>query len=162
MSGPVVVGTDGTVRSDAALRFAAREALLRGSELIVVFSYVGPIDPDVDDFETPKSVQIRRHEPEAVGALVRALDLPRSALPAHRVVCDDLEASALLVRASIGTGAELIVIGQHYRHLLDRLVHGPSRASKLARRSHVPVVVVPEPDPAAGSLDAGHAAAAGH
>jgi nucleotide-binding universal stress UspA family protein len=114
MSGPVVVGTDGTIHSD-----------------------------------------------EALGALVRALDLPRSALPPHRIVCDDLEASALLIHAAIGTGAELIVIGQHHRHLLDRLVHAPSRASKLAWRSHAPVVVVPEPDPANDALDAGHAAAAG-
>lgn len=159
MSGPVVVGTDGTVHSDEALRFAAHEAQLRGSELIVVLGYVGPIDPDVDDFETPKSVQIRRHEPEATRALIRALCVPAAALPPHRIVCDDFEPSALLLRASAGVGAELIVIGQHHRHLLDRLVHGPSRASKLARRSHVPVVVVPEPDPASGDLGENQAAA---
>lgn len=151
MSGPVVVGTDGTVRSDGALRFAAREAQLRGSPLIVVLGYIGPIDPDADDFETSKSVQVRRHEPEAIGAMVRALDVPRSALPPHRIVCDDLEPAALLVRVSVRNRAELIVVGQHYRHLFDRLMHGPSRVSKLARCSHVPVVVVPDPDPAAGA-----------
>lgn len=149
MSGPVVVGTDGAVCSDAALRFAAREAQLRGSALIVVFGYIGPIDPDADDFETTKSVQVRRHEPEAIGAMLRALDVTRSALPPHRIVCDDLEPAALLVRVSVRAGAELIVVGQQYRHLFDRLLHGPSRVSKLARRSNLPVVVVPEPDPAA-------------
>lgn len=147
MNGPIVVGTDGTVHSDEALRFAAREAQLRGVELIVVLGYFGPIDPDVDDFETPKPIRMRRHETEAIGAMVRALDVPRSALPPHRVVCDELEPSALLMRAGLGSGAEMIVIGQHYRHLLDRLIHAPSRASRLARRSHVPVLLVPEPDP---------------
>lgn len=151
MSGPVVVGTDGTVRSDPALRFAAHEAQLRGSALIVVFGYVGPIDPEADDFETTKSVQVRRHEPAAIGALLRALDVPRNALPPHRIVCDDLEPAALLVRVAHHAGADLIVVGQQYRHLCDRLLHGPSQVSKLARRSKVPVVVVPEPDPAAGA-----------
>lgn len=151
MSGPVVVGTDGTVRGDSALRFAAREAQLRGSPLIVVLAYVGPIDPDADDFETSKSVQVRRHEPEVIGAMVRALGVPRSALPPHRIVCDDLELAALIVRVSVRAGAELIVVGQHYRHLFERLVHGPSRVGKLARCSHLPVVVVPDPDPAAGA-----------
>lgn len=139
----VVVGTDGTVHCDGALRFAAREAQLRGAELVVVLGYGGPIDPDVDDFETPKSVQVLLHEPKAIDALVRALGMPAESLPPHRIVCDDLDPTVLLLHVSTGVDAELIVIGQQHRHLFDRLVHGPSRVGRLARHSRVPVAVVP-------------------
>jgi nucleotide-binding universal stress UspA family protein len=161
MSG-VVIGTDGTVHCDEALRFAAREARMRGTELVVVMGYVGPIDPDVDDFETPKAVQILRHEVEATGAIIRALSLPAGTLPRYRVVSDSLEPSALILRTVAALDAELIVIGQRRRHLLSRLVHGPSRVSKLIRRSRVPVVVVPEPDHASGDIERDERAAGRH
>ena len=42
--------------------------------------------------------------------------------------------------------AEVIVIGTHQRHLLDRVLHGHSTSEDLIQHGHVPVVIVP-PDP---------------
>lgn len=142
-AGVVVVGTLGDAHSDEALRFAAREASLRGSELRVVIAYVGPIDPDVDDFETPESQLRDRAARLASQALCRALAVRPDQLPPHRIISGDLELLALLIDNA--QDAELIVVGQRSRHFVQRFLRGSSSSAALTRRTRLPVTVVPEP-----------------
>ena len=51
----VVVIGDGDPAADGALRYAADEARLRGVELVVLSTYHVPVDPDLDDIDTPIS-----------------------------------------------------------------------------------------------------------
>ena len=137
----VIVGTDGTEHGDEALRFAAGEALLRDCDLVVLLAGRSLGTPEIDDLETPVPVSSNVNEAAAQAALCRALGLLPDALPAHRVVCGDVELSALLVHNS--ADVELIVMSQHHGRILDRVFHRP-RADGLARRAQVPVAIVPE------------------
>ena len=137
----VIVGTDGSEHGDEALRFAAGEALLRDCDLVVVLARRSSGTPEIDDLETPAPVSGNVNEAAAQAALCRALGLSPDALPAYRVVCGDVELSALLVHN--GADLELIVMSQHHGRLLDRVFHRP-RADGLAGRAQVPVAIVPE------------------
>lgn len=141
----VVVGTDGSEYSDPALRFAAHEAALRDLQLVVVIAHLRPVDPDIDSFDTPESELCRISHDKALAALSRALALPVERLPPHRIVTGSGDPSALLLKTE---GAQLIVVGLHHRHLMDRLIHGPVRATALVRHTGVPVVIVPYVAPA--------------
>lgn len=145
MTGPVVVRTDGEMCCDAALRFAAHEAAARSSELILVLS--NRTRPDPDDGDRVGEVMLRPldSEPTAIRALVRALGTPREALPRCRVAADGHGRFDLVIRTSTGSGAELIVMAQQTSLAHDRLLHRPSPAD-LARRTGIPVVVVPARD----------------
>lgn len=145
MSGVVVVGTDSSPTSDEALRYAVAEAAAHELDIVIVSSYVGPIDPDVDDFETPKSNWVAATQHRVRHAMTRALGITTEQLPAYTVIADDLEPTHLLVRAIQDTpGVQLVVLGQHHEHLLEHLLHGPSRAAALARKTHTPVTIVPQ------------------
>lgn len=137
----IVVGCDGHPASDAALRFAVRQAQLHQAQLIVVTAFFRPVDPDLYDFETPEEELRTRARRTAEEALCRALDLRPTLLPPHITVTGEGAASRLLLS---GYGdAEMIVVGTHQRHLLQRLLHGHSTSRALIRHSHIPVVVVP-------------------
>ena len=139
-----VVGTDGSVRCDAALQFAARECELRDARLVVVMAFTGPVDPDIDDFETSADVLVHEHKRHVISALSRALAVPIADLPDHDIVCDDKGVADLLRDTSLG--AEMLVLGRHQGHLLDALLHGPSPTEDLLRHSQIPVVIVPHHD----------------
>jgi nucleotide-binding universal stress UspA family protein len=137
----VVVGCDGTPASNGALRFAAKESLLRSANLIVLATYHKPIDPDNDEFDTPDHVLAERARKAALTAMCRALDLTRPVLPPHDIVTQcGVPARVLL---DMFSDADLIVLGTHQRHLVSRLFHGPSTSSDLIHHGHFPVVVVP-------------------
>lgn len=136
----VVVGTDGGEHSDPALRFAAHEAALRGVQLVVVIAHLRPVDPDIDSYDTPESELCRIGQEKAHQALCRALAVPAERLPPHRIVSGKGDPIALLLKIE---GAQLIVVGLHHRHLIDRLLHGPVRATSIVRHTGVPVVIVP-------------------
>ncbi|MBO1766723.1 universal stress protein [Allobranchiibius sp. GilTou73] len=139
-----MVGTDATARCDAALVFAADESRLRRARLVIVMSFTGPVDPDIDDFETSRDVLVHEHKRRVIAALGRALALSTADLPDHEIVCDDRGVADLLRDTSVG--AEMLVLGRHQGHLLDTLLHGPSATGDLVRHSRVPVVVVPHHD----------------
>jgi nucleotide-binding universal stress UspA family protein len=144
-----VLGCDGQPTSDAAIRFAVREARLRRARLVVVIAYFIPVDPDLESIETPDSVLRSRARTRAEVAMCRALTLPIDQLPQHEIVTEPGPAGRIL-RRDYDT-AQLIVIGTHQRHLLQRLLHGQSTSRDLIEHSNVPVVVVP---PAASDLNA--------
>jgi nucleotide-binding universal stress UspA family protein len=121
---PVVVGLDGSTAAEAALRFAADEARLRGVPLVAVYSTVDvPVlvgAPAPDPLPMPAveaaGLSVRRHITHAD---------PRTALVAAS------ERSALVVVGSRGhgplTGMLLGSVGQtliHSAHCPVAVVHG--------------------------------------
>lgn len=137
----VVVGCDGKPHSDAALRYAVAEADRRSARLLVVTTYVRPVDPDLDTIETPEGTLQARARRSAESALCRALALPDNHLPPHQILTERGEVSRVLL--SRYGDAELIVLGSHQRRLPHRIIRGRSTSRTVVRKAHVPVVVVP-------------------
>jgi nucleotide-binding universal stress UspA family protein len=137
----IVVGCDGRPESDAAVRFAFAEAQLRSAPVIVVTTFYRPVDPDVDEFDTPEA-ELRGSARSATDqSLCRALSLPDHRLPPHRLVVGSGNPWRLLLQHY--GDAQLIVVGKGPRGLVRKLVHGASVGSMLIRRANVPIVVVP-------------------
>ena len=142
MDDPVVlVGCDGTPEGDPVLRFGVDEARLRGARVVLVTAYLGPIDPDVDDFDTPRSELEARARSSAETALHRALHWPDvSQLPEYDIVAAEGDP----VRALLDNTAHavMIVVGSHDRPLLQRLFTRPT-SQHLLHNTDIPVTIVP-------------------
>jgi nucleotide-binding universal stress UspA family protein len=137
----VVVGCDGAEDSYGALRFAAAEASVRSVRLVVLATYLHPVDPDLEESGRSDAVLAEHATTAARQALCRALTAGEQQLPAHEIVSEPgLPAHVLLTRCG---QAQLLVLGTHQRHLLSRLLHGPSTSGDLIHHGSVPVVVVP-------------------
>jgi nucleotide-binding universal stress UspA family protein len=132
----VVVGYDGSEQSEAAVRWAAEAARLRGVPLTVAhawetFSAVGPRAIPVDDLRTgaeliaQEGARYAREETEDVRAVL-GRGRPTTAL---------LEAAA---------DAELIVVGSRGRGGFSGMVLG-STGVELASHAPCPVAVVRAP-----------------
>ena len=134
----VLVGYDGSEVSADAVRFAAREAHLRGVPLEVITAWDAPtadlgmgagsvVDPQLADV-----VAQRATEAAAEGAgLAGEVDVTARAVPGP--------AAAALVDGS--RSSELVVVGSHGRHgMADLLLGGVSR--QVAAHSACPVIVV--------------------
>jgi nucleotide-binding universal stress UspA family protein len=141
-AGSVVVGYGESPTADVALRFAVTEAQIRRAPLVVVATYLRPVDPDLDSFDTTEAelaAQARRHAQEALQRVTPEGGAP---LPAHLIVASrGLPWRVLLQRYP---DAALIVVGAHHRNTLRRLLHGQTTGGELIHHSHVPVVVVPD------------------
>lgn len=136
----ILVGCDGTVGSDAALRFAADEAHLRGARLLLIAAYDRPVDPDLDEFDiTDDQLQARAHH--AVQANIGRALLPQPGIPPDHeiIVAQGDPAQVLLDHAD---GAVMIVIGSHDRGLLGRLFSRDT-SRFLLHDTVVPITVVP-------------------
>jgi nucleotide-binding universal stress UspA family protein len=132
----VVVGCDGGLSCDAAIRFAAGEARLRGAELVVVIAYGRPVDPDLPSFYTSDGELRSRARRAAEQAVGRALGQQAAGLPGVHVVTERGPAPWVLLQEY--RQAQLLVVGTRPR----RLRQGRT-VRYLTRHSPVPVVVVP-------------------
>lgn len=134
--GPVVVvGCDGRPDSDVVLRFAAEEASCRGARLVVVAAYDAPIDPDLQQFDSPDAERASQARAR-VGAACARVGVSR---PVDIEVAAGDPVAMLLRHAE---PAALIVIGSHQRGFARRLLgHGTAR--RLLHDAAVPVTVVP-------------------
>lgn len=137
-TGPVTVGVDGDASSDAAVRFAAREAAILGVPLTLVHSWL---------MRTPAPDSFPAARPDPRSAEARHLTILRAA--AHRVPDDDPpEADLRLVRdtpssalSAFEDDASMIVIGTHRaRGAVDVL---GSVAGDLMTGLRRPLCVVP-------------------
>lgn len=93
--GPVVVGTDGTPTSDAALSFAFREAVVRETDLLIVQSST----------EVPP-------RPDAVTAALRYWEARHPHVKVSHEIVPEVPGRALLDRTA---GAQLVVVGSRNR-----------------------------------------------
>ncbi|KZB85817.1 universal stress protein [Amycolatopsis regifaucium] len=138
--GSVVVGTDGSESSDAALAFAFDEASLRGTDLIVVRVW-----NEVTDHESARAHALTV-DPDAIESAERqALD---EQLVPWRAKYPDLYVETVVargrpVRALLGFGerAQLLVVGSRGRGGFQGMLLG-STSQALVAHSECPVAVV--------------------
>ncbi|NKZ05224.1 universal stress protein [Actinomadura latina] len=132
----VVVGYDGSEQSEAAVRWAAEEARLRGAPLTVahaweMFTAVGPMAIPVADLRTAAekvAAEGAEHAREVTGDV-------------HAVLGRGVPATVLMEAAA---DAELVVVGARGRGGFTDLVLG-STGVALSAHAPCPVVVVREP-----------------
>lgn len=157
MSDLVVVGVDGSVESDAAVRWAAARVQHHGGRLRLVHAHPAPMAvPAIPFFAA---------DPASEGDLADYLRAGEAVLKAARqvagdrvdaaAVTTDLEpggASAVLVDAS--TKADLVVVGSRGHGGFAGLLLG-SVSSQLATHAHCPTVVVRGQAPSDGAVVVG-------
>lgn len=147
---PVVVGVDGSPSADCALRWAAREAVLRGAPLLVVSALPGTgLGELVGALADAASV----HRHRTARQLDEAADLARS-LGATDVSVELHPGPAATALLAHGSGALVLVVGSH--GLADRSDGlGRSVSTAVATHAECPVVVVHDTAPSEGAVVVG-------
>lgn len=142
----IMTGIDGTQASvrilAEALRFASQRkaALLVVSVLIPVPDTLGPGPGFGDTVGLSLALKARAH-----AALSRAKDLfILTGVEGETRLIDacDRDIAVVLLDEAARWQADLIVLGTHSRHGLDRLLLGSTTVSCL-RTTHVPILVIP-------------------
>jgi len=141
--GAVVLGYDGTPRSDAALDWAARYAMTHGRPLLITFAAGVPMA-----YDSFSGIQENREDLRVVGeqileaAVLRAQDLAPGLTVETRVALGNAH-HVLLESAE---GAHLLVVGSRGRGAFASMLLG-SVSVDLSAHAPCPVVVVrPEKD----------------
>ncbi|MGE0431276.1 MAG: universal stress protein [Planctomycetota bacterium] len=139
----VVVATDLSQASHAALRVAAEIAVRNGSKLIIAHVIERPDTHAADVFDHGVESEIMA---DADSALREAVSHLPGEFTTHLVDIRLLHGRALpeLLKLAGNSRADLLVTGTHGRDGIDTLVLG-SIAEKLARKAPCPVLVV-KPD----------------
>jgi nucleotide-binding universal stress UspA family protein len=149
--GRIVVGVDGSEGSQDALRFALREARLRGATLHAVLAWElplfegapgpflvevpGELAPPLEETRTALEAEAER---ALDAALAEALQGEEPGVEIRRDVVEAAPAQALLEAAR---GADLLVVGSRGRGGFRGLLLG-SVGQRCARESPCPLVVV--------------------
>ena len=135
--GRVVVGVCGTRASDAALRWAADEALLRRAGLVVC--HVWQVHPgSVQDVLHPGRVV----PAQATAARERVDQWVQQVMGPCQVDVQVLHGGPLDGLLDASAGADLIVVGRTVHRRLSRLLHG-AVSDDLTGLAPCPVVVTP-------------------
>ncbi|GAA0222271.1 universal stress protein [Cryptosporangium japonicum] len=138
----VVVGTDGSEGADRAVRWAAREAALRGRTLRIVHAFIWPyLRVSTAPVPGMRGTGLRRI---AEDLLLDAAAVARAASPGVRVVTDLPVGAPIGVLLAAADDAELVVIGSDGLGRLDGLIIGSVGVGLIAG-SRGPVVVVTGP-----------------
>lgn len=144
-TGRIVVGHDGSEHARSALRWAARQAALTGSPLVVVRAWSvssapAPASqrhgyvPPLEDFEHAVLEELRAEVDDDLGS---SAEIPVEYLAPHTDAAD-----ALIDAAS---DAELLVVGARGLGSLRELILG-SVSDRCIRHARCPVVVVRSSD----------------
>ena len=135
----VVVGVDGSPESEAALRFAADEAKLRGALLRVVCAWEPSASGYLGEAFAPTTDAFDRAEHYAEDVLRAALEqLQPESLEVEAVAGEGGPAAVLLEQAA---DAELLVVGSRGLGAAKRIMLG-SVSADLAHRASCPLVIV--------------------
>jgi nucleotide-binding universal stress UspA family protein len=139
--GGIVVGCDGTVRSDAALGFAFRQASLTSLPLTVVHAFWS----EQDEGYPSTNRRYAEADREDMGLLLaEAVAGPMTDYPDVKVSFHVERGLADTVLLHACETADLVVVGTHPTHALYDLLAGEVSRSVLGR-AHCPVAVVPDP-----------------
>lgn len=137
----IVVGVDGSPGSKAALAFALKEGLVRGSTVEVVTTWL--LGPAISDIATATSFEEEQEKAQACqeAALSEVLATMDAQPVISRVVLQSYGGHALVDAAH---DAALLVVGSGRKSVLVRALLG-SVSEYCVRHARVPVVVVPDP-----------------
>ena len=133
--GPIVVGVDGSVTAERAVEWGAREALARGSRLVVLHAPV--FRPEFEHIY-PQTEGIEHQILDA--AVGKARSLTHGTPVEVEGVLGEPPAAAALIRAS--RTAEMVVVGARGEGGWPDLRLG-SVSLEVVRHAHCPVLVVP-------------------
>lgn len=142
-NGPqIVVGVDDSPSSQAALEWAAEDALLRGTPLVLLYAStlpigmwpVAPVPEGIMEYQR----QIARDILEDAAKI--AADLTHDRIPVSTEFAVATPVAALVERSR---AAALVVVGSRGRGAFTRAVLG-SVSTGLVHRAHCPVVVIPD------------------
>lgn len=137
--GSIVVGVDGSPASDAALRFALKEATRRSDTVTAVNAFHAQAIPMLTKPEAYATALEREHAEKMVAEAVdRALDATGCGLDVTIHTVAGHPADAIL---DAGQGAAMIVVGSRGRAGVCSLVLG-STSHAVLHQAHRPVVVV--------------------
>ncbi len=136
---PIVVGVDDSDGSAAAVRWAAREAAVRGVALRVVRAYAWGLP---SAFVPPDDRWIKadlKRASEQIAA--NAFEQARACAPDVEVQSQVMDANPAQYLEYEAADAQLVVVGSHHLGTLGRAVLGSVSAS-VAGRAPCPVVVI--------------------
>lgn len=142
----ITVGVDGSPASNAAVGWAAREAVMRRSPLTLV-QVVNPVAEPWPRIPLPSGLPVWR-ENEGRRILDDSLKIARDVVdgdPRTPIEADLMFSTTVPTLVDLSKGAELMVVGNHGRGALARGLLG-SVSSGLVRRAHCPVAVIREND----------------
>ncbi len=153
----IVVGVDGSAASDAAVRWAVREALLRHATVHLVSAYHSDSRQRAQYVPSSWEAPQEEHSAAAEALVAATMELARRSLPPGRLTAElanEPPARALLARAA---HAELLVLGT--TRPAPRPGQPPQAMGPVARAclqlAHCPVVVVSADDRSVRDLTAG-------
>jgi nucleotide-binding universal stress UspA family protein len=138
MTGPLVIGYDGSAGSRCALEEAARLASGLATEVVIAFGYaVAPSGGETADHRQLLEEHGRKLADEALARL-------RELGAAGSIAVVDERPTESLLRVASEHGAQMIVVGTQGEGPISGALLG-SVPYKLVHRSPVPVLVVPAP-----------------
>jgi nucleotide-binding universal stress UspA family protein len=137
-----LVGIDGSLESDAAVRWATQEAAMRHAPLTlvhvvapVVASWpLGPMHGTITEWQQDNANHVLEQAHKTVEACAAASQLPV-------VVTEVLRSSTVPALVEASEHAQMIVVGSRGTGALDRLRLGSVSAS-LVHHAHCPVAVI--------------------
>jgi nucleotide-binding universal stress UspA family protein len=143
MSGRVVVGVDGSDTARKAVRWAAREAKLRGIKLELVSAWEIPIYSLAYGYGFPAiSEEMMKNLTEgAEGHLAAALDEARAEARDVEIETIALEGQPAKALVEVAKGADLLVVGSRGLGGFRELLLG-SVSQQCAQHATCPVVIV--------------------
>jgi nucleotide-binding universal stress UspA family protein len=148
---PIVVAVDGSSHSDAAVKWAADESVLRNAPVKLVHAVAPMLEPMGRPGPMPE--MHRWYHDNARTVLFESEALFR----ARRDDSRNIDVEAALVESSVvsavikaSEGAQLIVVGSRGLGHLSRLLLG-SVSTILIHHAHCPVAVIPHPDEREGT-----------
>lgn len=136
----IVVGIEDSAEAREALRWAAEEARLRGTELWMVHAYAYP--GPVGWHAVPYGGSTHPYD-EAIEEMMASIETeelgPHPGLAVRRIALVGLAPDVL---RETSEGADLLVVGAKGGHHLRHVIYG-SVARAVGRRAPAPLVVVP-------------------
>ncbi|MEY2765290.1 MAG: hypothetical protein RLZ40_529 [Actinomycetota bacterium] len=136
---PIVVGTDGSENSLSAVRWALREAALRGVPVDVIHSW--HFTPMVDPMGIaiiPPTVEMQAAAKNVLDGVMKKVEKDRGGVIVNEIVAQGSPVSSLL---SAAKNAEMLVVGRRGHGGFMGLLLG-SVATQIVHHSPCPVVVV--------------------
>ena len=137
----IVVGVDGSEASNTAVRWAAREAVLRHVPLMIMHTYTPAIIDTRDPRVHQRVTKWQRYQGRLVvdRALGIVADVAEGSPPTLKT--EIISSRAVPALVAVSKDAQLIVVGSTGKGRLDRLVLG-SVSTGLCHHAHCPVAVI--------------------